>query len=419
MSDATVRGRFVWHELLTTDTAAAAAFYEKVVGWKPQAWPEDPSYTMFVAKAGPMAGLMSLPEAVTESGASPGWVSYVSTPDVDATARQAAEIGGTILKEPTDIPSVGRFAVIRDPQGAVFSAFTPLPGPTNENEITLGDFSWHELVTTDRPAAFSFYERLFGWVKTGVAEMGPGMGELQMFGWPGRTLGAVHSNRHVPGPPHWLIYALVPDAKSVADLVPGLGGRLLHAPREIPGGAWIAQFTDPQGAIFAVHSVKPAVSEPASKPAPLKTAATKPSAPKSAAKKPEAKQPVAKKSVAKKSVAKKPLAKKATPKKAAKKSSTKKPAAKRPTAKKPAAKKPLAKKTTPKKSAKKSSTKRPATKKPAARKPAAKKPVARKQLTRKVTPKKAAKKAANKTTPARKTVRPKAPIKARAKGKKG
>ena len=378
MSDATVRGRFVWHELLTTDTAAAAVFYEKVIGWKPQAWPQDPSYNMFAAKAGPVAGLMALPEDAKKMGSPPCWVTYVGTPDVDETARQAAEIGGTILKEPTDIPSVGRFAVIQDPQGAVFSAFTPLQGPMGGDAMPLGDFSWHELITTDRPAAFSFYERLFGWVKTEATEMGPGMGLYQMFGWPGKTLGGMFSNRHVPGPPHWLAYTMVPDSKRVADLVPKLGGRVLHGPREVPGGDWIATCSDPQGAVFAVHSVKPAVPEPAAQPVPLPKAATKPSDSKPAAKKPAGKKPASEKPVARK-----PLAKKATPKK--------------PAAKKPVTGKPLAKKSAPKTpAAKKAGPKKSAVKKPAGKKPAAKK-----------------------TKPARSAVRPKAPAKARAKGKKG
>jgi predicted enzyme related to lactoylglutathione lyase len=438
MSDATVRGRFVWHELLTTDTAAAAAFYEKVIGWKPQAWPQDPSYNMFAVKAGPVAGLMALPEDAKKMGSPPCWVTYVGTPDVDETARQAAEIGGSILKEPTDILSVGRFAVIQDPQGAVFSAFTPLPGPMGEDTMTFGDFSWHELITTDRPAAFSFYERLFGWVKTEATEMGPGMGLYQMFGWPGKTLGGMFSNRHVPGPPHWLAYAMVPDSKRVADLVPKLGGRVLHGPREVPGGDWIATCSDPQGAVFAVHSVKPAVPEPAAKPAPLPKAAMKrsdskpageqPVAKRPAAKKPVARQPVAKKAASKKPAAKKPAGKKPATKKAvarqplAKKAAPKKSAAKKPAGKKPAAKKPV----TGKPLAKKVAPKKPAAKKPAGKKPAAKKPVARKPLAKKAAPKKpAAKKpvgkkpAAKKSKPARNSVRSKAPAKARSKGKKG
>ena len=60
-ANSTVRGRFVWHELMTTDTKSAAAFYTKVAGWKTQVWNQHPSYTMFTAKGRPMAGLMAQP----------------------------------------------------------------------------------------------------------------------------------------------------------------------------------------------------------------------------------------------------------------------------------------------------------------------------------------------------------------------
>jgi predicted enzyme related to lactoylglutathione lyase len=374
MSDATVRGRFVWHELLTTDTAAASGFYQRVIGWKPQAWPQDPSYTMLVAKAGPMAGLMALPEDAQKRGTYPHWISYVGTPDVDETARQAEEMGGTILNVPTEIPDVGRLAVIQDPQGAIFSVFTPVQSPMDGGSVPLGDFSWHELVTTDRPAAFSFYARLFGWVKTEALEMGPGMGMHQMFGWPDRTLGGMYSNRHVPGPPHWLAYALVPDTEEAASLVARLGGRVLHGPMVVPGGDCIAQCSDPQGAVFALHSVKPAVPGLAAEhPLPRKAVVTLSTT---------------------KPATKEPVAQKPAPKKAATKPSAPKPAAKKPLVKKPVAKKGAVKKAT---------TKKPAVEKPVAKKPLAKKP--------------GAPKAARKTRPTRKSVLSKSAAALRATGK--
>src|SRR5437773_1647582 len=97
------RGRFVWHELMTTDLKSATAFFTKVVGWKTQSWDQNPSYTMFVFNKRPMAGLMLLPEEAKAMGAPPHWLSYIGTPDVDATAREAAALGATILKQPTDI----------------------------------------------------------------------------------------------------------------------------------------------------------------------------------------------------------------------------------------------------------------------------------------------------------------------------
>src|SRR5262245_40341350 len=141
MSD-TLRGRFVWHELLTADPKTAAAFYSKVVGWKAQAWDKDPSYTLLVIDDRLMAGAMVLPEQAKAMGAPPNWLSYIGTPDVDATVRQAAVLGGKVLRTAADIPDIGRFAVLQDPQGAVFAVYAPAQAPSDETTPGLGDFSW-------------------------------------------------------------------------------------------------------------------------------------------------------------------------------------------------------------------------------------------------------------------------------------
>jgi predicted enzyme related to lactoylglutathione lyase len=154
-----LRGRFLWHELMTSDTKSAADFYTKVAGWKTEAWNKNPSYTMFTAHGRFKAGLMALPEPDSPLM----WLPYIGTPNLDDTVRQAGRRGGKVLKKPADIPTVGRFAIIQDPQGATFAAFTPLP---TENPAAadaapaVGEFSWHELLTTDWPGALAFYLRL-------------------------------------------------------------------------------------------------------------------------------------------------------------------------------------------------------------------------------------------------------------------
>jgi predicted enzyme related to lactoylglutathione lyase len=262
-----VRARFVWHELMTTDIKSAAAFFGKVVGWKTQS-DQKSSYTMFVIDKRPMAGLMLLPEDAKAMGARPNWLSYIGTPDVDATAREAAALGATIVKPPTDIPNVGRFAVIADPQGAVFAGFTPLPTQTPPADGTpaVGDFSWHELATSDWRAAFDFYQRLFGWEKTESMDMGPEVGTYQMYGWKGKTLGGMfNKSKNMPGPPAWLPYIKVTDTKQAVKKVATLGGQVVSGPMEVPGGDWIAQGIDLQGAMFAIDSSKPVASKPAAK----------------------------------------------------------------------------------------------------------------------------------------------------------
>jgi predicted enzyme related to lactoylglutathione lyase len=336
MPTSEVLGRFVWHELMTSDPQAAAGFYKKVVGWKTQNWDKDSSYRMFVAKSGPVSGFMQLPEQAKAMGAPPNWMSYIGTPDVDATARRAAELGGRVLREPDDIPGAGRFAVLQDPQNAVFAAYTAPAGAPAMGEPGLGDFSWHELATSDLDGALRFYQALFGWEKTEGMDMGP-MGIYQMFGWNGKSVGGMYTKpKEMPMPSHWLPYAMVADAKRAAAAAQSLGAKIINGPMEVPGGGWIAVGIDLQGAVFAVHSAAPAVKKAA---APAKSAAS---------------------SKPKKKAAPKKAKKKATPKKAKKKAASKKAAArsrKRP-AKKAARRRPVAKKAAKKKAARKGAKKK-------------------------------------------------------------
>ena len=304
MTDTSIRGRFVWHELMTTDTRAAAGFFNKVVGWKTQAWDQQPSYSMFVTGKSPMGGLMPLPEEAKAGGTAPTWVTYIGTPDVDETAMRAATLGGRVLRQPADIPTIGRFAILADPQGAMFAAFTPLQAPQPDAPAGVGDFSWHELMTTDWQGALKFYQQLFGW-DTMDAFNDPAIGTYQMYGRNGRMLGGMF-NAPVPPAPVWLAYIRVPDAKKVADTIKKLGGTVVNGPMEVPGGDWITQAVDPQGVMFAVHSRKPAARRAA---APARKAARKAT--------PKKKAVVKKKSAGRAAVKRTAAKKKSAPKKKA------------------------------------------------------------------------------------------------------
>jgi predicted enzyme related to lactoylglutathione lyase len=178
MAEASIRGRFVWHELMSDNPDAAAAFFGKVFGWTTEPFAATPGYRMFMQGKQGAGGLMRLPEEAKALGTPPGWMIYVATPDVDETAAQAAALGGTVLRAPEDIPSVGRFAIVADPQGAMFAAFTPIA--QQGSAAPLEAHSWHELVTPDPDAASAFYRRLFGWEEAGAVDMGP-MGTYRMF----------------------------------------------------------------------------------------------------------------------------------------------------------------------------------------------------------------------------------------------
>jgi predicted enzyme related to lactoylglutathione lyase len=336
-------GSFVWCELMTTDTTAADSFYKKVVGWTSVPFAPDGSYSVFNNPSGAgVAGLMKLPDAASQMGAPPNWMMYVGTPSVDETAVRIAQLGGRVLKQPEDIPNTGRFAVVQDPFGATFGIYTPKPNAPARGERGIGDFSWFELYTPNPDGAWNFYQSLFGWEKTSAMDMGE-MGVYQMFGRGGGIPNGGIMKPPPGAPAAWMPYALVKDAKAAASIATANGGKIINGPMEVPGGDWIAQGLDPQGAMFSVHSLKPAAQKAAPTSAKA-SASAKATADKSAGK-PAKKATPAKKAAPAKSAAKrsakkaaKKTAKKAAPKKA-KSKSVKKSATRAKPAKKAAKKK--------------------------------------------------------------------------------
>lgn len=348
MADASVRGRFVWHELSTPNPAGALEFYGKTVGWRKQAWEQDPNYLMFVAPTGPIGA------TVEARNGTPHWLPYVGTPNVDATVEAATRLGASVTTPPTDIPSGGRYAVLADPQGAAFGIHASSAAHAPETLPGAGEFSWHELATNVAPnIAFAFYAALFDWDEINQHDMGP-MGMYLVFGRNGRQLGGMFDKGAAgkPGNAYWLGYVSVTDLEGTIDSAKSARGSVLMGPADVPGGDRIAQLMDPYGAFFALH--KAAQTQAAAKPSkPAKAAAPSKPAAKPVAQKPAKAAAPAK--PAKPAKAAKPAKKKAAAKKVAKKKAAKR----KPAARKAATKKPKAKKAAPRKAAKKKTKSKP------------------------------------------------------------
>ncbi|WP_047463244.1 VOC family protein [Rhizobium rhizogenes] len=253
---AAAKGYFVWYELMTTDMAAAEAFYRKVVGWDAQdaGMPEiEMAYTLFSAGAGPIAGLMILPDEAKAMGTPPCWTGYISVPNVDEAAKTITAKGGRVYREPADIPSVGRFAVVGDPYGAAFCLFTPLPGQDWEAPApnAPGYVGWHELYAGDGPKAFDFYCDMFGWEWSSDFDMGP-MGQYKIFKIDGRDFGGIMTKTAEMPVPAWNFYFNVPAIDAAIGRINEAGGKIVNGPMEVPGSSWIVQATDPQGAFFSL-----------------------------------------------------------------------------------------------------------------------------------------------------------------------
>lgn len=255
MSD--TQGRFVWYELMTTDRAAAEAFYAKVVGWGTQRASGDMPYTLFTAGELPVSGTMDMPQEVRASGTPPVWFGYIGVDDVDATAAKVEAAGGTIHVPPRDIDNVGRFAMVADPQGAAFGLMK-WANPMPDSPVPMGTPGrpgWHELMARDWEQVLPFYLTMFGWEKDYGHDMGP-MGIYQVVKIPNEQ-GAGLFNKPAGVPePFWLYYFNVENIDAAADRVKTAGGQIVEGPMEVPEGAWIVQGLDPQGAMFALVGPK-------------------------------------------------------------------------------------------------------------------------------------------------------------------
>lgn len=118
-------GAFSWFELMTSDQSAAKQFYSELFGWTLQDEPvEGMNYTIVKVDGREVGGIMPLDAPQVTTNPPPCWGVYVTVKDVDQTANQAVELGASVVVHPRDIPDVGRFAVIQDPQGAVLSIIT-------------------------------------------------------------------------------------------------------------------------------------------------------------------------------------------------------------------------------------------------------------------------------------------------------
>jgi predicted enzyme related to lactoylglutathione lyase len=200
-----------------------------------------------------VGGMMGMPPSPA-AGDHPMWLGHIGVEDVDGTAARVTEAGGSILRPPTDIPGIGRFSVVADPQGAVFLLFhSNSEPPTAQANPAPGHIGWRELHAADYSSAFEFYSQLFGWTAGETHDLG-NMGTYQIFESAGIALGGMVTKAAIMPSPFWLYYFTVDAIDAAAEHIRQGGGTVLMGPHQVPGGGWILNGTDPQGAMFALMS---------------------------------------------------------------------------------------------------------------------------------------------------------------------
>ncbi len=253
-------GTFIWYELMTPDPQAAKAFYDGVVGWNIEPEPAgEMDYRMIRrADGGSAGGVMRLTEGMTDGGARPAWLGYVAVDDVDATVAAYEAEGGRTHMPATDMPGVGRIAMIADPQGATLYVMAPSPPPGAPDAVSdvfsvdqPGHVRWNELAARDPDAAMDFYTRHFGWQPDGAMDMGD-LGTYAFFKQGETMTGAVMPLMPGMPAPVWSYYFGVTDIDGGADAVRRGGGTIVMEPTQIPGGEYSLNAKDPQGAHFGL-----------------------------------------------------------------------------------------------------------------------------------------------------------------------
>jgi uncharacterized protein len=250
-------GKFSWYELMTPDPAAAKAFYTSVVGWtSSEVGSPDKPYGIFNVRGSGIAGILTI---TPEMGAMPpSWMGYVAVDNCDEHVEAIVNAGGSLRMPPTDVPGMLRFAVVTDPQGAPFYVFNPFPGMTPPADPPVppepGTIGWHELMAVDGDSAFEFYSSMFGWTKSQTHDMGP-MGIYQLFAIDGKEAGGMLTKPPSVPAPSWSYYIMVDSCKAAIEKITAAGGTIIHGPHAVPGGSWIVQAIDPQGALFCLNSV--------------------------------------------------------------------------------------------------------------------------------------------------------------------
>lgn len=256
-------GEFIWYELMTTDAAAAKAFYDRVIGWtiatEAMDLPTGGTYRMIGRSDGGNAGgVLGMSQDMLDRGGKPGWFGYVHTPDVDTTAEAFVDAGGSIHMPAADMPGVGRIAMVADPWGAVIYLMKPTP-PADNPEAQIDVFSytdaqhvrWNELWTADQAGASELYTRLFGWKQDGAMPMGP-MGDYLFLSHGEGAIGAMGKAQPGGEGSRWQYFIGVDDIDRACTAVTDGGGKLLGEPQQIPGGEYSVYAHDPQGASFGL-----------------------------------------------------------------------------------------------------------------------------------------------------------------------
>ncbi|MEO7271541.1 MAG: VOC family protein [Vicinamibacterales bacterium] len=250
-------GTMSWVELATTDQQAGVAFYRALFDWDVSEQPIGPTevYSMFQLRGQDVGAAYSMRDDERKMGVPPHWNLYVTVANAEDSARQAQELGGTLLAPPFDVMDAGRMAVVQDPSGAIIQLWEAKRSIGAKILGEPGALCWSELTTRDPDAARAFYTALLGWTARESGGDSPmPYTEFSNQGQPG--MGMMKMPDHMPAevPSYWMPYFQVADCDAATAKAAGLGATIVVPAQDIPKTGRFSILSDPQGAIFAVFT---------------------------------------------------------------------------------------------------------------------------------------------------------------------
>lgn len=250
-------GKFVWYDLITDDVEAVKRFYGGLFGWEFEAdGSENDPYVEVYHHGRPIAGIVYM-EPVEQEHDISQWVSWMSVADVDEAVALVERAGGQVHRSPRNLPPRGRYAIVSDPQGALFAVLRSDSGdPPDTREVTEFGWLWTELWTRDKDAAIRFYRRLAGF-ETETADAGVNRPYTVLIRDEHARAGVGELDPTSEFRPNWLPYIEVDDPVAVVARVEGLGGKVWMAPDPDVRGATVGVIQDPSGAVLAIQKWPP------------------------------------------------------------------------------------------------------------------------------------------------------------------
>ncbi len=237
-------GKVVWYDLVTPDINKAKNFYAGLLDWTF----EDVSdgYALARCNGRFLAGIAKH----DLSGRTSSWLPLISVLDTDRVLAEAAAAGGKTVLKPFDMPSRGRIAVLKDPQGATFGVVQSSHGDPADRKADINEWLWNEVWTDDVPAAVAFYQTVGGYrlVEKTVADTfyryleRDGQPRVGLLDAPSPRIGNT-----------WAAYIRVADVEAAVNKAKTLGGYVLMAPTAAIRNGTAAVITDPSGAAFVLQ----------------------------------------------------------------------------------------------------------------------------------------------------------------------